>query len=398
MNKTIIVLAAAGLLFSCNAKKQGKKFEVSGTVTNSPAKVIYLDELPMATMQRLVADSSPVDKNGKFSLKAVKGEAKVYSLRMENYPAPVADIINDADKITLDITFAKDAAYVEKYDVKGSGASGQLKDFLLMFNRQLQSIYQYDLKHDSLVKANAPDSLLAAMDNEKMNTASQTEREAKAAINKFYNPALTMIQLGYYQNTAKQLPVLGLNPVSDEEVVGIINTLYTKFPGHEGLSLLKYNAEQDIYAKQKGTAGNWVGKQAPEIALPDVNGKQVKLSSYKGKYVLVDFWASWCGPCRMENPNVVAAYNKFKGRNFDILGVSLDNPGEREKWLNAITKDKLTWAQVSDLQGWESVVVPAYGFGELGIPYNVLVDPQGKIIAEALRGPALDAKLEEVLK
>jgi peroxiredoxin len=132
--------------------------------------------------------------------------------------------------------------------------------------------------------------------------------------------------------------------------------------------------------------------------LPDANGKEVKLSSFKGKYVLVDFWASWCKPCRDENPNVVNAYNKFKGKNFTILGVSLDHPGQKDKWLNAIKTDNLGWTQVSDLKGWESVVVPMYDFGQVGIPYNVLVNPEGIVIAERLQGPALEAKLEEVLE
>ncbi|HRN48160.1 MAG TPA: TlpA disulfide reductase family protein [Niabella sp.] len=124
-----------------------------------------------------------------------------------------------------------------------------------------------------------------------------------------------------------------------------------------------------------------------------MNGKPLALSSLKGKYVLVDFWASWCKPCRMENPNVVAAFIKFKNKNFTILGVSLDE--DRESWLSAIKKDQLSWQHVSDLKQWESMVLPIYQFD--GIPYNVLVDPQGKVIAESLRGPALEAKLAEVL-
>ena len=138
----------------------------------------------------------------------------------------------------------------------------------------------------------------------------------------------------------------------------------------------------------------WIGKQAPELSLPDINGKAINLSSFKGKYVLVDSWASWCLPCRQENPNVVQVYNKYKNKNFTILGVSLDK--EKDDWLNAIQKDKLSWTQVSDLREWNSQAVSTFDF--TGIPFNVLVDPDGKIIAQSLRGNELEKKLEEVLK
>ena len=137
-----------------------------------------------------------------------------------------------------------------------------------------------------------------------------------------------------------------------------------------------------------------VGSQAPDFSMADASGKQIALSSFKGKYVLIDFWASWCGPCRGENPNVVANYNKFKNKNFTVLGVSLDE--DKTKWLEAIKKDKLSWAHVSDLKGWNSASVPLFGFD--GIPYNVLIDPTGKIIATELRGEELGRKLEVVLK
>lgn len=141
----------------------------------------------------------------------------------------------------------------------------------------------------------------------------------------------------------------------------------------------------------KGTS---IGYPAMDFTQNDADGKPISLSSFKGKYVLVDFWASWCGPCRAENPNVVKAYNEFKDKGFTILGVSFDS--KKENWLKAVEKDKLTWTQVSDLGGWNNAVGKMYGIRS--IPQNILIDKEGKIIAKNLRGEDLAAKLAEVLK
>lgn len=138
-----------------------------------------------------------------------------------------------------------------------------------------------------------------------------------------------------------------------------------------------------------------IGTDAIDFTQPDTTGTPVSLSSFRGKYVLVDFWASWCGPCRVENPNLVENFNKFKAKNFTILGVSLDRPGQKDKWINAIHQDNLTWSHVSDLQFWNNAAAKLYHIQ--GIPQNILVDPQGKIVAKNLRGPDLEAKLCEIL-
>lgn len=137
-----------------------------------------------------------------------------------------------------------------------------------------------------------------------------------------------------------------------------------------------------------------VGAIAPQFAMADTSGKSISLASFKGKYVLLDFWAAWCGPCRQENPNVVQVYHKFKDKGFTVFGVSLDR--ERKDWLRAIKDDRLFWPQVSDLNFWESQAAVLYGISS--IPRNFLLDPQGKIIARDLRGPDLGEKLEEIFR
>ena len=136
-----------------------------------------------------------------------------------------------------------------------------------------------------------------------------------------------------------------------------------------------------------------IGKPAPDFTQMDINGKPVTLSSFKGRYVLVDFWASWCGPCRAENPAVLKAYRAYHAKGFDILGVSLDE--KKDKWLEAVKKDGLGWQQVSDLKGWENSVAQLYGVQ--GIPMNYLLDKDGKIIAKGLRGEDLEKTLAELV-
>lgn len=176
----------------------------------------------------------------------------------------------------------------------------------------------------------------------------------------------------------------GIDPAVLGPMLDALDPMFKKTPEAKDI------AERLAIAKQ-----TWIGMPALEFTQPDVNGKPVSLSSFRGKYVLVDFWASWCGWCRLEHPNMLKVYDAYKGKGFTVLGVSLDDSTQKEKWLAAIKEDKLPWQQVCDLKGRNNEAVKLYGIK--GIPQNVLIDPNGIIVAKNLRGDNLLIKLEELM-
>ncbi len=375
-----VMIVVAGLV-SCG-DKDDKYFQVKGTVKNSQAKMIYLEETPVSTMQRMVLDSTTLEKDGSFELKAKTTGESLFNLRLDAEVYPFVSVVNDEDEVTVHADFKKTDEF---YTVEGSPASQQVKEYLFTSGKYFRKIYDARVQIDSLSQANVPDSTLQEIVTQLEKQSAEVKTYTNQFIEKSKSPVVTIFALGSFQSTGSQLGIQGFD---QDEMERMINQTVKKYPEHTGLLSIKKSFDQ-----QKENNAGLMGKQAPEIVLPDTEGNEVKLSSLKGKYVLVDFWASWCKPCRVENPNVVAAYNKFKDKNFTILGVSLDQ--KKEEWLKAIQADQLDWQHISDLKYWSSIVVPMYNIQ--GIPYNVLLDPEGKVIAENLRGAQLENKLNEVL-
>lgn len=372
MKKLFSILMALAL-FSCKDDAEAD-FEVEGTVKNVDAKMIFLEETS-TDGSPVIVDSASINKSGGFTLTSNTKKETLYSLRLDAQRFPFVSLINDTKKVTVNADFAKTEDF---YSVGGSKASTELKDFLQRLSSGIRESNTVSEEIFKLKSANTPDSVLLPKVAQLDQATSSLKNYVAGVIGNSSSPSLSLYALGIYQNISNN-PQYTVQSFTETEIIDMLEKATKKFPHHLALAEVK-NRYKPI--------------AAPDFSLPDVNGQPVALSSFKGKYVLVDFWASWCRPCREENPNVVKAHRQFSAKNFTVLGVSLDQ--EKEAWVKAIQKDSLAWLHVSDLKFWESSVVPLYGI--TGIPYNVLLDPKGMIIAKNLRGENLQSTLRQVLK
>ncbi len=373
MYRSIICLGVAALLTSCGSTKNNGSFELKGNFINSKGETIYLEKL--SGTQPVVVDSTVIDAKGDFEFTGYTPKIGFYRVKAnaQNFAMLVLD---SADKIKLTGNL-NDLGNTYK-------AEGSAETKLFIEYNDISKAR--DLRLDSLNKAFQVVMESNKMDSKKMDSLSKF---FEGPYNSIVNASNTLLLDKLSKNSSMYSSLIAVQSLEPDKYADIYKALDAgltkKFPNDNNIKMF-----HNVVTSMQATA---IGQTAPDISLYSPEGKEIALSSFRGKIVLVDFWASWCGPCRKEMPNVVKAYAKFKDKGFEIFGVSLDK--ESERWVEAIAKDGITWPQVSDLKQWESNVVKLYNIQ--GIPYTVLLDREGKILAKNLRGEELEQKLTEVL-
>ena len=378
--KNILFVILFSAFFSCTSSGGGTKYVVDGKIENLSGKKVILEKL---SLQQIVAiDSATLDKDGKFKLSnyADKG---FYRLRVDSY-AWILLLENSNFKFTAD---SKDPI---GYTVSGTEASKEMLEAVkYVSGRQMELQAANEEFYRRQNAGQSQDSLQQfAM---QIQMAGQTfENTLKSRVSVSKEPFVSLYYVSF-------LP-MNKYPKENGDVIKLMEKNYPNSEYTKEMKSAYAQIEMQMKAaemKQKAEAATAIGSTAIDLDYPSPSGKNIKLSSLRGKVVLVDFWASWCGPCRRENPSVVAAYNKYKDKGFTVYSVSLDQ--DKSRWTSAIAQDGLIWDNhVSDLKGWSAE--PAAKYGVQSIPAQFLLDKDGKIIAKNLRGEELDRKLEEILK
>lgn len=375
--KGLLTFLVSLILLSAQAQTNGN-FTITGSASTGKLTIakVYLQFQSEGSNKM---DSTDV-VNGKYSFTGTISEPVMARLRVKYLPDAAGTItkpVQARDLISIFLNVGNITVNsIDSFSnatVKGSAAHddyARLTKSLLPLNQQMDALYkQYEAAGEDAAKKKAIEDKADSLDN---------------AQKKMYADFVTA-------NPASPIALYCVNVFAGWDInPDLVAPLYNQLTSSTQQSYTGKNLGERIAIARKTAIGNI----APEFVQNDTLGKPVALSSMRGKYVLVDFWASWCGPCRRENPMVVKAFQQFQGKGFTIIGVSLDQPGAKDRWMDAIHKDGLTWTHVSDLKYWENEVARQYGIR--AIPQNFLLDPTGKIIAKNLNGENLEKKLTEL--
>ena len=373
MIKSVFLAATVlGMANACQNAVAADGYEVSGQLKNAPAgTVLHLSEL---TSNQFVEKSQvKTDASGNFTLKGLAATPGIFQLKVDE-ANQVLLLLDNKTRVQL----SGDAKSLPAtYSVKGSKDAEVLRQLTLVMQGSKSQLENIGKRYNAAGQAGKTDEM-KTIEKEYYVIQSGTTAQVKNLIRRNATSAVSGFAVGAFLSPEEEFQFA--DSVASVQRKANPNSPFTK----------------ELTARLEPMRTTALGAMAPEINLATPEGGKLALSSLRGKYVLIDFWASWCGPCRQENPNVVKAYNQFKdkGKGFTIYSVSLDQ--DKAKWEKAIAADGLTWHHVSDLAGWNSVAGGAYGVK--AIPQSFLIDPQGKIIAKNLRGEALAAKLADVLK
>lgn len=373
MKDWMIAIVGMLLLASCGQKDA----VVKGSLDNGEGETIVLEKLSPTDV--IATDSLEIGKSGDFKLSTGEiSEPGFYRLRINNNNFVIL-LLNDGETAEVN---GNALDFYRSYDVTGSEGSVKLRalDTRLREDYELQDSLKKSFMQHQAQGHPRLDSIAQSIDA--VFKAAQTEKVAfvKDFIDQNPNSLATL--------SAVQSVRYDENPELFDKVASNLESAY---PNSDYVKQFKKQLV-DLKAKQQAQARTGIGAQAPEIAVQTPEGETIKLSDFRGKVTLIDFWAAWCKPCRAENPNVVHLYNQYKDKGFEIFGVSLDQ--DKEKWIQAIKQDGLTWKHGSELQFWQSSFVPAYNLD--GIPMTYLLDENGVIIAKGLRGQQLEEKLAEI--
>jgi thiol-disulfide isomerase/thioredoxin len=388
MNKLFLLSTLVLSILSCS-KHGNNEFLVKGKVLNSEGKTIFLSEYVEKKLVNI--DSVELSENGEFKLVGKTSYPKFYMLRIS--PSDFITLILDSASI---VNVTADAEnFVSSHKVEGSEDMKLVEQFVGRMNKTLAIKDSLSKVYEASLGTDSHDSVKTEIDKKFNLVVDEHRAYAKKMVE--LNPSSMACLLALSQQIIPGMVNVFVYPADQAYFEKVDAELFKRYPQsedvralHNFLIRMKSSKAEAVSSKTYG-----IGEVVPNIELNNPDGKILSLYSLRGKYVLLDFWAGWCKPCRQENPKLLESYKKYKSRGFEIFQVSLDK--EKSRWVEAINDDKISeWYHVSDLQFWQSV--PARAYNITGIPANFLLNPKGEVIATNLRGDQLSAKLMEIYK